>query len=506
MGEIRDLGQLLGRAGLALPVADSLPFPVSYADPLALMRDLRAMGEGNALAGRLRRLSRRDVILGAAARYPLTEGRAVARFEVVTLTGWKPAASQPKPLRPARPCGGSRTRWTRRARSARSDAALGRRAPDAYVMVFMESEGTAPSVAHGRAEMNALTPTTPAVPAHAPADHPAVAPARIGVLLANLGTPDDPGYWSMRRYLSEFLSDRRVIDYPAWKWQPLLQTVILAKRPFTSGANYRKIWNRERNESPLLTITKAQTEGLRDRLQARFGDGVRVDFCMRYGNPSTQAAVHQMVEEGCRRILFVPLYPHYAGATSATACDQFFRALMTETWQPIARVADPYFEDPAYIAALADSVRRGWASARQEPELLVCSYHGMPLRYLLQGDPYHCQCQKTTRLLAEQLGWARGRLRTTFQSVFGTEEWLKPLHGRGGRAAGEGGGVKRLAICAPAFSADCIETLEEIQEEIRESFEHAGGEQFTYIPCLNDDPAHLDAIEGAILRSMGGWA
>jgi ferrochelatase len=353
--------------------------------------------------------------------------------------------------------------------------------------------------------MKALTPTTPAVLAHAPADHPALAPARIGVLLANLGTPDDPGYWSMRRYLSEFLSDRRVIDYPAWKWQPLLQTVILAKRPFTSGANYRKIWNRERNESPLLTITKAQTEGLRDRLQARFGDGVRVDFCMRYGNPSTQAAVHRMVEEGCRRILFVPLYPHYAGATSATACDQFFRALMTETWQPIARVADPYFEDPAYIAALADSVRRGWASARQEPEVLVCSYHGMPLRYLLQGDPYHCQCQKTTRLLAERLGWDQSRLRTTFQSVFGPEEWLRPYTVEEVARLVKEEGVKRLAVCAPAFSADCIETLEEIEGEIREAFEHAGGEQFTYIPCLNDDPQHLDAIEGHILRNLQGW-
>jgi ferrochelatase len=424
MGEIRDLGNLLGRAGLALPVADAIPYPVSYPDAFALLRDLRAMGEGNALQGRLRHVSHRTVLMCAMGRYPLEEGRAVARFEVVTLTGWKPAASQPKPLRPARPCGGSRTRWTRRARSARSDAALGRRAPDAYVMVFMESEGTAPSVAHGRAEMNALTPTTPAVPAHAPADHPAVAPARIGVLLANLGTPDDPGYWSMRRYLSEFLSDRRVIDYPAWKWQPLLQTVILAKRPFTSGANYRKIWNRERNESPLLTITKAQTEGLRDRLQARFGDGVRVDFCMRYGNPSTQAAVHQMVEEGCRRILFVPLYPHYAGATSATACDQFFRALMAETWQPIARVAEPYFEDPAYIAALAarsGAAGRGGRGARAPGLLLSRDAAALPYA----GRPLPLPVPEDDALLREALGWDRPG-RTTFQSVFGPEEWLKP--------------------------------------------------------------------------------
>ncbi|WP_210528447.1 ferrochelatase [Rubellimicrobium arenae] len=353
--------------------------------------------------------------------------------------------------------------------------------------------------------MNALTPQTPAVPVHAPDGHPAVQPARIGILLANLGTPDDPGYWSMRRYLSEFLSDKRVIDYPSWKWQPLLQTVILAKRPFTSGANYRKIWDKERNESPLLTITKAQTEGLRDRLVARFGDAVRVEFCMRYGSPSTQSVLHRMVEEGCQRILFVPLYPQYAGATSATACDQFFRALMAESWQPIARVMDPYFDDPGYIEALAGSVRRGWASAQQEPELLICSYHGMPQRYLMQGDPYHCQCQKTTRLLREALGWERTKIRTTFQSVFGPEEWLKPYTVEEVARLVKEEGVKRIAVCAPAFSADCIETLEEIEGEIREAFEHAGGEQFTYIPCLNDDPAHLDAIEGAILRSMGGW-
>jgi ferrochelatase len=226
---------------------------------------------------------------------------------------------------------------------------------------------------------------------------------------------------------------------------------------------------------------------------------------MRYGNPSTQSVLRRMVEEGCQRVLFVPLYPHYAGATSATACDQFFRALMAETWQPIARVAEPYFEDPAYIAALADSVRRGWEGAAQEPELLICSYHGMPLRYLKQGDPYHCQCQKTTRLLREALGWDKARVRTTFQSVFGPEEWLKPYTVEEVARLAKEEGVKRLAVCAPAFSADCIETLEEIEGEIREAFEHAGGEQFTYIPCLNADPAHLDALEGVILRNLQGW-
>ena len=353
--------------------------------------------------------------------------------------------------------------------------------------------------------MNVLTPLPPAVPAHAPAGHPALPPPRIGVLLANLGTPDGHDYWSMRRYLSEFLSDKRVIDYPAWKWQPLLQTVILAKRPFTSGANYRKIWDRERNESPLLTITRAQAQGLRERLSARLGDGVRVEFCMRYGNPSTRSVLHRMVEEGCQRILFLPLYPHYAGATSATACDAFFRALMGELRQPVARVAEPYFEDPAYIAALAASVRRGWDGAEREPELLLCSYHGMPRRYLLQGDPYHCQCQKTTRLLTEALGWDRAKVRTTFQSVFGPEEWLKPYTVEEVARLAREEGVRRIAVCAPAFSADCIETLEEIEGEIREAFVHAGGDQFTYGPCLNDDPAHLDALEGVILRNLQGW-
>jgi ferrochelatase len=351
--------------------------------------------------------------------------------------------------------------------------------------------------------MNAEVPIEAA---HRPADHPPVSKDRIGVLLANLGTPDGHDYWSMRRYLNEFLSDRRVIDYPRWKWQPLLQTVILAKRPFTSGANYRKIWDNERNESPLLTITKAQTAGLRERLQARMGDGIQVEFAMRYGNPSTASTVRRMTANGCRRILFVPLYPHYAGATSATACDAFFAALQKETWQPIARVAEPYFEDPAYIAALAASVRRGWEAAEEEPELLICSYHGMPKRYLMQGDPYHCQCQKTTRLLREALGWEVPRVRTTFQSVFGPEEWLKPYTVEEVARLAREEGVRRIAVCAPAFSADCIETLEEIQGEIREAFEHAGGQHFTYIPCLNDEPEHLDALEGVILRGLSGWA
>ncbi len=340
--------------------------------------------------------------------------------------------------------------------------------------------------------------------AHAPADHPPVKRAKIGVLLANLGTPDGHDYWSMRRYLSEFLSDKRVIDYPSWKWQPLLQTVILAKRPFTSGANYRLIWNEAANESPLMTITKAQTAAIAAALKARHGEALMVDFCMRYGNPSTASKVKAMVAAGCEKIVFFPLYPHYAGATSATANDQFFRALMEEKRQPATRTVPEYFDHPLYIEALAQSVEQAWAAAEVKPEKLIASYHGMPKRYLMQGDPYHCQCQKTTRLLRERLGWAPEMIDTTFQSVFGPEEWLRPYTvehvaelARQGR--------KRIAVIAPAFSADCIETLEEINGEIRESFTHAGGEEFTYIPCLNDTPAHVAALVAVIEENLAGW-
>lgn len=341
-------------------------------------------------------------------------------------------------------------------------------------------------------------------PAHGPSDHPAISAPKVGVLLANLGTPDHYSYWPMRRYLNEFLSDTRVIDYPKWKWQPLLQGIILTKRPFSSGANYKSIWNEELNESPLMTITKQQTAAIAAKMQARYGDQVMVDFCMRYGNPSTKSKVEAMVKAGCRKILFFPLYPHYAGATSATANDQFFRALMDETWQPTARVVDPYFEQPSYIEALAQSVERGYAALAEKPDILVVSYHGMPKRYLMQGDPYHCQCQKTTRLLRERLGWGEDRITTTFQSVFGPEEWLKPYTVEYVAELAKQG-KKKIAVIAPAFSADCIETLEEINEEIRESFEHAGGEQFTYIPCLNDDPAHIDALSEVIEQNLAGW-
>ena len=338
-----------------------------------------------------------------------------------------------------------------------------------------------------------------------PNEHPPVKKSKIGILIANLGTPDNYDYWSMRRYLSEFLSDKRVIDYPSYLWQPLLQLVILSTRPSKSGAAYKSIWNEEQGESPLMTITKAQTNRISAKMQEIYGDDVIVDFCMRYGNPSTKSKVRSLVEQGCNKILFFPLYPHYAGATSATANDQFFRALMEEKWQPTARVVDPYFADDGYIEALAASVRKGYETAEVKPDVLVCSYHGVPKRYLMEGDPYHCQCQKTTRLLKEKLGWADTDIITTFQSKFGPEEWLKPYTVEEVARLVEEENKKSIAVIAPAFSSDCIETLEEINEEIKESFEEAGGEHFTYIPCLNDDEGHIEALGNIIQTNLQGW-
>ncbi len=341
-------------------------------------------------------------------------------------------------------------------------------------------------------------------PSSLPADHPPVATPRIGVLLANLGTPNGYDYWSMRRYLNEFLSDRRVIDYSPWLWQPLLQLVILTKRPFSSGEAYKSIWNEELNESPLLTITKAQTAAVGEALKTRLGDQVMVDFCMRYGDPSTESKVRHLVEQGCDKIVFFPLYPHYAGATTATANDQFFRALGKEKWQPSVRTVPAYYDDAGYIDALAQSVETAYGALDTPPDILVTSYHGMPFRYLTDGDPYHCQCQKTTRLLKERLGWDGDKITTTFQSRFGPEDWLQPYTVEEVARLAESG-KKRIAVIAPAFSADCVETLEEIQEEIRDAFLEAGGEEFTYIPCLNDDDAHIAALTSIIEANLEGW-
>ena len=339
---------------------------------------------------------------------------------------------------------------------------------------------------------------------HAPKDHPPVPPKRTGVLIANLGTPDGTDYWSMRRYLNEFLSDKRVIEWPSAIWQPILQLIVLTKRPFSSGEAYRGIWNEERDESPLLTITRSQTAKLAERMEAEFGDDVIVDFCMRYGNPSTESVIRRMQAAGCERIVFFPLYPQYSAATTATANDQAFRALMNLRWQPAFRTVPAYHDHPAYIDALAQSVRRFYAGLEETPTACVTSYHGLPQSYFKKGDPYHCHCQKSTRLMAERLGWDRAHFHVTFQSRFGPEEWLQPYTVEYVAKLAEEG-HKSIAVMAPGFSSDCVETLEEINEEIFESFEEAGGEEFTYIPCLNDDPAHIDALSAVIDENLKGW-
>ncbi len=290
-------------------------------------------------------------------------------------------------------------------------------------------------------------------PREAPIDHPQVAYGRIGVLLLNLGTPDATGYWPMRRYLKQFLSDRRVIEEPRWKWWPILNLIILTTRPSRKGKDYETIWNREKDESPLKTITRGQAE----KLAAAFAHDPRilVDWAMRYANPSTESRIAALQAQGCERILLVPLYPQYAAATTATACDEAFRALMKLRWQPAVRTVPAYYDDPIYIDALASSIRNHLAALDFEPERIIASFHGMPEKYLRAGDPYHCQCQKTSRLLRTRLGLPAERWLTTFQSRFGSDPWLQPYTDETvARLAREG--VKRLALVAPGFSADCL--------------------------------------------------
>ncbi|HEV7717971.1 MAG TPA: ferrochelatase [Arsenicitalea sp.] len=335
-----------------------------------------------------------------------------------------------------------------------------------------------------------------------PADHPAVKVPKIGVLLLNLGTPDATDYWSVRRYLKEFLSDRRVIETNRLLWWPLLNGVILSVRPQKSGHAYAQIWDKEHNQSPLLVITRKQSQSL----QQRFGGEpqVVVDFAMRYGNPSTQSRIEALKEAGCQKILLVPLYPQYSATTTATANDKAFDVLKTMRWQPAVRTAPAYFDDPKYIETLAKSIDDGVKALDFTPDLVITSYHGMPKTYLERGDPYHCQCQKTTRLVREYLGWPKEKLMVTFQSRFGPTEWLQPYTADTLQAL-PGKGIKKIAILAPAFSADCIETLEEIAVTGKEQFMHAGGERFAYIPCLNDSPAGMDMIEAMVRRELAGW-
>ncbi|MDT3376618.1 ferrochelatase [Labrys neptuniae] len=335
-----------------------------------------------------------------------------------------------------------------------------------------------------------------------PADHPVAASGRIGVLLVNLGTPDAPTYWPMRRYLKEFLSDRRVIEVSRLLWWPLLNGIILTTRPGKSGAKYASIWDKAENASPLLVITRRQTEKLAETFAA--DSRLTVDFAMRYGNPSIASRIDALRAKGCDRILIVPLYPQYAAATSATVCDKAFEHLMTLRWQPAVRIAPQWHDDPVYIEALANSVRQSLAKLDFEPEVLLASFHGVPKNYLIQGDPYYCFAMKTGRLLREALGFSEDRFKITFQSRFGKEEWLKPYTDETVEGLAKSG-VKRLAIVAPGFVADCLETLEELGEENKEIFQHNGGERFAYLPCLNDSPEGQRVLEHVVGRELQGW-
>lgn len=335
-----------------------------------------------------------------------------------------------------------------------------------------------------------------------PADHAEIMAASIGVLLVNLGTPDGTSYWPMWRYLREFLSDKRVIERPRIAWYPILYGVILNTRPKKSGAAYDAIWNREQDESPLRTFTRSQADKLAADLARQ--DNVIVDWAMRYGQPPIAERLEHLRAKGCERILIFPLYPQYAAATTATVNDKAFETLQAMRWQPAIRTVPPYFDEPVYIEALAQSIEAHLATLDFEPEIVLASYHGLPQSYCDKGDPYFCHCQKTSRLLLERLGWPSTRLMTTFQSRFGPEKWLQPYTDKTVEALAKEG-VKRLAIVNPGFASDCLETLEEIAIGIGEMFRGSGGEHFAHIPCLNDSQAGMAVIKTIVLRELQGW-
>ncbi|MDX8477674.1 ferrochelatase [Mesorhizobium sp. VK24D] len=335
-----------------------------------------------------------------------------------------------------------------------------------------------------------------------PADAALVKQGKIGIMLINLGTPDGTGFTPMWRYLREFLSDPRVIELNKAIWYPILYGLVLTTRPKRSGANYARIWNTERNESPLRTFTRSQAEKLAGAL-ADLPDVV-VDWAMRYGNPSTASVARRLVEQGCERILTFPVYPQYSATTTATANDQLFRALMKLRHAPAIRSVPPYYDEPVYIEALARSIEKHLATLDFEPEVVITSYHGIPKPYSDKGDPYRAHCLETTRLLRARLGWDEKKLITAFQSRFGAQEWLQPYTDVTVEKLAKDG-VKSIAVVNPGFSVDCIETLDEIGREAAETFHHAGGRNFAHIPCLNDSAEGMAVIEAMVRRELSGW-
>ncbi len=328
-----------------------------------------------------------------------------------------------------------------------------------------------------------------------PADHPPIPPRKIGVLLTNLGTPDAPDARSVKRYLGEFLSDRRVVEIPAIAWQPILRGIILNTRPKKSAHAYGLVWSDE--GSPLAAITRRQSQAL----QGAFGETVLVDYAMRYGNPAIADRLIAMKDAGCERILIAPLYPQYCAATTATANDKAFAALAGLRWQPAIRTLPPYHDDPAYIEALKTQLETQLAALDFVPDAILASFHGMPKRTLELGDPYHCHCRKTARLLSEAMG---RELVVAFQSRFGPAKWLGPATDDTLEALAARG-VRKIAVIAPGFSADCLETLEELAIRGRESFIAAGGTDFAYLPCLNDSQPGVAMLRALIGRELRGW-
>jgi protoporphyrin/coproporphyrin ferrochelatase len=325
---------------------------------------------------------------------------------------------------------------------------------------------------------------------------------RVGVLLVNLGTPDSADARGVRVYLKEFLSDPRVIEDQGLKWKLVLNGIILRIRPGRKARDYRKIWNTEKNESPLKTITRAQSEKLADAISDH--DHVVVDWAMRYGNPSIRSRIDALTAQGCDRLLVVPLYPQYSAATSATVCDEVFRVLGDMRAQPTLRVTPPYYDDPDYIEALAVSINTHLATLPFQPEIIVASFHGMPQKYVDKGDPYQSQCVATTDALRRRMGLDASKLKLTFQSRFGFDAWLQPYTDKTMEQLAKDG-VRRIAVVTPGFSADCLETLEEIAQQNAEIFKHNGGEHFAAIPCLNDSDPGMDVIRQLVLRELQGW-
>lgn len=328
-----------------------------------------------------------------------------------------------------------------------------------------------------------------------PLDHPAIAPPKVGVLLINLGTPNAPEPGAVRIYLREFLSDPRVVEIPQLIWQPILRGIILRTRPAKSAHAYRQVWSEE--GSPLAAITARQAAALTGTL----GPDVEVDHAMRYGSPAIGERIDRLKAKGCTRILLAPLYPQYCAATTATAHDAAFAHLAKLRWQPALRTLPPYYDEPEYIAALKARVEQGIAELEFEPQTILASFHGMPQRTLALGDPYHCHCQKTARLLGEALG---RELRISFQSRFGRAKWLEPATDVT-LAALPGAGITKLAVVAPGFSADCLETLEELDIRGRDTFLKAGGTDFAYLPCLNDSEPGISMLRLLLERQLEGW-